>query len=297
MGGRVYSGPMEPAAASSFQFDGGALERLAAGLGDSFMCAEPFPHVVIDEFLPREVLEEVLECFPSPQAIPWRSYNVVEENKLACEDETKFPPRIRHLLRELNSSVFVSFLESLTGIRGLIADPHYRGGGLHQILPGGYLDVHIDFNWYERLRLDRRLNLIVYLNKNWKEEYGGCLELWDTEGAHCAKKVLPVFNRCVVFATTECSYHGHPQPVTGPPGLTRKSLALYYYSNGREDAPRVAAHTTRFIHSGLASGVPTKKRAAWKSILARTIPPILVDIARRLGRRHSGASKTPATKP
>jgi Rps23 Pro-64 3,4-dihydroxylase Tpa1-like proline 4-hydroxylase len=93
--------------------------------------------------------------------------------------------------------------------------------------------VHADFNRHEKLNLDRRLNLLLYLNRDWKEEYGGHLQLWTRDMGRCVVKVLPVFNRCVVFSTTDFSYHGHPDPLTCPPGRTRKSIAMYYYTNGR----------------------------------------------------------------
>ena len=136
-------------------------------------------------------------------------------------------------MSQFNSSTFVDFLERLTGITGIIPDPHFRGGGLHQILPGGFLKVHADFNKQQRLNLDRRLNVLLYLNKDWPESYGGHFELWNHEMTQCEKRALPLFNRLVVFSTTDFSYHGHPDPLTCPAGRSRKSLALYYYTNGR----------------------------------------------------------------
>ncbi|HEV3383297.1 MAG TPA: 2OG-Fe(II) oxygenase [Gemmata sp.] len=123
-------------------------------------------------------------------------------------------------------------------------DPHYEGGGLHQIEPGGFLKIHADFNYHTRLRLDRRINLIVYLNKDWQEDYNGHLELWDRNMTHCVHKILPAYNRCVVFSTTDWSYHGHPEKLTWPAGRTRKSLALYYYTNGRPEEEKSDAHGT-----------------------------------------------------
>ena len=121
----------------------------------------------------------------------------------------------------------------MTGIQSLIPDPSFQGGGLHQIVPGGKLGIHADFNKHSRFGLDRRLNLLLYLNKNWREEYGGHLELWDRDMTHCEAKVAPIFNRVMVFGTTDFTYHGHPDPLRCPEGMTRKSLALYYFSDGR----------------------------------------------------------------
>ena len=147
----------------------------------------------------------------------------------------------------MNSHPVLQFLEKLTGIGGLIPDPSFAGGGCHQIEPGGKLQVHVDFNKLQPANLDRRINLLIYLNKDWKEEYGGHFELWDAEGKACVKRVLPLFNRCVVFSTTQTSYHGHPHPLTCPEGWTRKSIALYYYTNGRDDGHASDGHSTVFL--------------------------------------------------
>ena len=139
--------------------------------------------------------------------------------------------------------MFVDFLERLTGIDALIPDPHYFGGGLHQIRPGGFLKVHADFNRHSRLDLERRLNAILYLNKDWQEEYGGHLQIWDNDMTRCEKKVLPVFNRLLVFATLDTANHGHPDPLTCPPDRARRSMALYYYTSDRpEGEQRRRAH-------------------------------------------------------
>ncbi len=111
---------------------------------------------------------------------------------------------------------------------------------------GGFLKVHADFNWHPKLKLDRRLNVLIYLNRDWKDEYGGALELWDRSMTGPEKSVLPVFNRTVVFSTTDFSYHGHPHPLACPEATTRKSVSLYYYSNGRPDEEKSAPHDTIF---------------------------------------------------
>jgi Rps23 Pro-64 3,4-dihydroxylase Tpa1-like proline 4-hydroxylase len=134
----------------------------------------------------------------------------------------------------------------LTGIQDLISDPFYRGGGLHNILPGGKLGVHADFNKHQKYDLDRRLNLLLYLNKDWKEEYGGHIELWDKNMQKCVKRVLPIFNRVVIFTTTDHSFHGHPDPLNCPNPMSRKSLALYYYTHGRPEEDESQTHSTLF---------------------------------------------------
>ena len=154
--------------------------------------------------------------------------------------------RSRHLFGQLNSATFLGFLETLTGIDGLIPDPHLEGGGYHLIQPGGRLDVHADFNRHERLQLDRRLNLLVFLNKDWPEDWGGHLELWTPDMTSCERRVLPVFNRAVLFSTTDSSFHGHPHPLTCPEGMSRRSIALYYYSAGRPKEEMSPRHSTLY---------------------------------------------------
>jgi hypothetical protein len=269
-----------------FFFDPEHLDRLAARHGDTYRQERPVPHVVIDQFLPEDVLEAVLSEFPAPDSIPWTSYRNAREQKLEASSDLHMGTQTRQLLSQLNSSVLLRFLERLTGIRGLIPDPHFNGGGLHQIKRGGFLKIHTDFNRHTHLNLDRRLNLLIYLNRDWQESYGGHFELWDRTMTRCVKRILPIFNRCVIFTTTDFSYHGHPDPLTCPEGWSRKSLALYYYTNGRPAEELTASHSTVFRErpgEDLAGGL----WARWKERLKQFVPPIMVDLRRSLTRHSS----------
>jgi Rps23 Pro-64 3,4-dihydroxylase Tpa1-like proline 4-hydroxylase len=216
-----------------WRFDNEHYQRLAQQYQAAHQAAEPFPHSVIDDFLPIAVCEELLREFPSPQGSAWQHIDKRDHKKLAAQKIAQFGEFTCHVLHELNGPACLGFLETLTGIRGLIPDPYLEGGGLHQIERGGFLKIHADFNKQPHLHLDRRLNLILYLNKDWKDEYNGHLELWERGMKRCARKILPVFNRAVVFNTTDWALHGHPEPLQCPPGRTRKSVALYFYSVGR----------------------------------------------------------------
>ena len=232
------------------------LFNLAEQYRDEFVNAKPFPHLVIDNFLDPKILDEVLNAFPQKDELDFYKYENQLERKLAFDQVSKLPDPIYNILTQMNSAVFISFLEKLTGIEGVIPDPYYRGGGIHQIEKGGKLDVHIDFNIHTKFKLNRRLNAIIYLNKDWEEAYGGHFEIWKghqgENGQHilesCENRILPIFNRFVIFATSAKSYHGHPEPLTCPEGRSRKSIALYYYTNGREDEfNETPAHSTTFI--------------------------------------------------
>jgi 2OG-Fe(II) oxygenase superfamily len=222
--------------------------KLAAdprALHERYAAARPFPHIVLDGLFPDDVLEGVLADFPRPEEMGAHFDNPLEK-KLGYTYETPVRDRVREFLWTMSSAPVLQFLEALTGIEGLIPDPYFGGAGPHQIIPGGFLKVHVDFNWHPLLKLDRRLNLLVYLNRGWRDEYGGHLELWDRDMARCEQKVLPVFNRTVVFSTTDFSFHGHPAPLTCPPDRSRKSVSFYYYTNGRPDEERSAPHDTIF---------------------------------------------------
>jgi len=153
---------------------------------------------------------------------------------------------VRQFFWELNSSTFLKFLEKLTGIKNLLTDPHLQGGGIHQIERGGLLRVHSDFNFHPVFKLDRRLNLLLYLNEPWPEEWGGHLQLWSKDMRRCEQKILPQARRCVIFNTLSDSWHGHPEPLACPEGVHRKSIAMYYYSNGRPKAEQHRPHKTKW---------------------------------------------------
>ncbi|HSP34439.1 MAG TPA: 2OG-Fe(II) oxygenase, partial [Thermoanaerobaculia bacterium] len=187
-----------------------------------YASATPFPHIVLDHLFDDVDLERVLRDFPSPDAMRWVNFNNPNERKLGFfHESSSITPGVRTFLEAMNGFEMLLFLEQLTGIEGLIPDPYFGGGGLHQIEPGGFLKIHADFNVHPKLHLDRRLNMLVYLNKDWREEYGGHLELWDAGARSCRKRILPTFNRTVVFSTTDTSYHGHPHPLASPTGVTR----------------------------------------------------------------------------
>jgi len=222
------------------------MAELARSASAQYAAARPFPHVVFDDFFNPALLDKVLAEFPRAGAIDWQRFDNAQEIKLASAAEASFGPLTRFLLYHLNSITFLQFLSKVTGIANLISDPWFEGGGLHQIVRGGKLAVHADFNKHSRYGLDRRLNLLLYLNRDWREEYGGHLELWNREMTRCEARILPLFNRMMIFGTTDFTYHGHPEPLACPAGMTRKSLALYYFSNGRPAEEISGDHTTLF---------------------------------------------------
>jgi len=256
------------------------LMDLAEQNAAKYQSAHPFPHIVFDNFLPEAAAEAALRDFPDPRKLDWAKFDNQMEKKLAFASVEKLPQGDREVLYFMNTRPVVKFLEKLTGIKAIIPDPWYEGGGLHQIVPGGKLGVHADFNTHPRLNLDRRINMLIYLNKDWKEEYGGHFELWNKDMTQSEAQILPLFNRCAIFSTTSWSFHGHPNPLTCPPDRTRKSIATYYYTNGRPEEEKGDAHSTLFkARPGevLEATKAPKRQITMGKLAQKLMPPILYD--------------------
>jgi hypothetical protein len=220
-----------------------SISDLGSQYREQYNSAAPFPHIVLKDFLDESILDLCLREFPAmPNSAA--SYKRSQENlKFEFKPEVLSPP-LRSLFYSFNSIPFVSFMENLTGIKGLIPDPYFAGAGFHQVSQGGHLGIHADFNFHGAMSLERRINVLIYLNKDWREEYGGCLELWDQQMKGCIERVVPAFNTCVVFNTSLTSFHGNPAPVNHPNGQPRRSIALYYYTATWDGTRRV--HGTQF---------------------------------------------------
>jgi Rps23 Pro-64 3,4-dihydroxylase Tpa1-like proline 4-hydroxylase len=214
-----------------FQLDDENAYAIGQTKMNDYAFAEPFCHAVIENFLPQALAENILEHFPvEPKAhdkIYQKGYGGQFKRQVLPADCDEYT---RNLFGFFNSSAMLKFLEGITNIQGLLPDPYFAGGGFHEISTGGLLGIHADFRVNEGLQLIRRVNVLIYLNKNWQETYGGKLELWDKAMTHKAKEIAPLFNRCVIFNTDVDSFHGHPEPLTTPADITRKSIALYYYT-------------------------------------------------------------------
>jgi hypothetical protein len=235
-----------------FFFDPEALDLVADREREAYARAKPFPHVVLDGLLPDELLDEVVREAPKADERPnWVRVNDVNSVKRGLRDDWTMGPTTRLLLGQFNSAAFLNFLERLTGMSGLVGDPHLFGGGIHTIESGGYLRIHADFNQHPRLNLLRRINALLYLNRDWDDEWGGHLELWDRDLSNRGAMIAPIFNRLVIFSITDTAYHGHPNPLETPPGIARRSLALYYYSA----AEGTEAHSTLW-QPGVGERIP-----------------------------------------
>ena len=197
--------------------------------------SKPYPHITIKNFFDKDFLNLVLEEFPDlskkQSSINYENKN---EIKFANNDRKHFKKSTKKLFEYLNSTQFLNFLQKISSIKErILPDRSLSGGGLHEIKRGGVLKVHTDFNKHPTKNLDRRINVLIYLNKKWKKNYGGELELWNKDMKKCVKKILPTFNTMVIFSTNDFTNHGHPRYLNCPKNISRKSVATYYFSKGR----------------------------------------------------------------
>jgi len=201
-----------------------------AALAGDFAAARPFPHVVIRDFL-RVPPAQVLPAFPAPDDPGWhRHSDAYEAEKTSFSDLERMAEPLASMVRELNSTAYLQFLERLTGIKGLLPDPYLQGAGLHCSGPGGVCAPHTDSHVNERLSIFRRVNTLVYLNPGWEESAGGCLELSSGRRAlKVERTIVPSWGTCVIFQSDERSVHGFPRPVAAD--RVRRAIAVYHYTS------------------------------------------------------------------
>lgn len=221
-----------------------ATARAAAQpLAETYQSRQPFHYGGYDNFLPPEILDRVREELSTLPAAE-TSFDRPQEKLKTSYLPERLPPYTRRLFYALNSRPVLAFLEELTGIKGLIPDPYFAGGGVHMVANGGHLDIHADFNHHAALNLERRVNLLIYLNKDWKKDYGGSFEVWNDDMSAQLAAFEPIFNRMCIFSTSSTSWHGNPEPVNHPAGEPRMSIALYYYTATWDSTRK--SHTTLF---------------------------------------------------
>jgi hypothetical protein len=218
-------------AKAAFSFDYDKWTTLLPRLAEKYATNNPIPHILLSGFLNDDTASEITRTFLNVNIENWTQYKHHNEKKLGMANRDLFPSRIRQVIDELNSQVFLAWLSRLTRIPNLVADPSCEGGGLHQSGKGGFLNIHTDFSHHHYHKdWRRRVNLILYLNPAWQPEWGGSIELWDITMRQCVVKYPPLFNDVLIFNTDQRSLHGFPEPIQCPEGQSRKSLALYYYS-------------------------------------------------------------------
>lgn len=203
----------------------------AKPFAEEYQSGEPYHHICIDNFLPEQVLRRVQDDLKSlQQDEDSETFQRAQENLKTQYNPERLPSYSRALFHTFNSRPFILFLEEMTGIKGLIPDPYYIGAGIHRVGNGGHLDIHADFNLHKQMGVERRLNVLIYLNDDWQAEWGGSFEIWENDMSAKVKGFAPIFNRMCCFSTGSNTFHGNPEVVNHPNGEPRQSIALYYYT-------------------------------------------------------------------
>lgn len=209
-------------------------------LKQSFETGKPCKHIVLPNFLTEEIAINLYEHFPKMDTLNVKRKSL-NENKNEDYHFERFHPDFAKVRDALANPEFIKIVETITGIDNLTTTNDALGAGVHQGSNGSYVDVHIDSNFNPMEDLWRRLNLLIYLNKDWKDEYGGELELWDQEMTKCETTVPCDWNRAVIFLTDETTPHGYGK-ITVPEGETRKSFYTYYSTPTQEGFKYVDSH-------------------------------------------------------
>ena len=248
-----------------------SLENRLAEIKGDYLSKKPFHFTMFEGFFRRPSAELIHDEYPTIKDGQWDGTTYIDQkNKF---QKSSFDPNsiFDVVINEMNSPPFLQWLEKVTGIANFVADPELFGGGLHQSIAGAFLNVHVDYNTHPKTKYHRRLNVLVYMNKDWKESYEGHLELWDFSEN---KKTLlaryaPLFNRCVIFETNEISYHGHPKPLRTPDGVSRKSIATYYYTETRPANEIAGEHNTIYVNTEGLTGQYKRFTSGVKAFVER----------------------------
>lgn len=240
--------------------------KLSHAEDDQSFFEHPFKHIVIDEFLPYELALSCATAFPSTDESSWDVCNdqdIEIKYRSTWESEFDVPEGLIDAIRILNSAPILKAMGERMSIPKLIPDPYFTGGGLNITKRGGLLDVHVDGNYHDATGLNRRTNLLIYLNEQWENNWGGEFGLYDQSGTKCLKKVAPIFNRCVIFDSHDYSFHGLPNPINFPENVDRKSILLYYYTLMPRPNSQISVkepHSALWVKKGLKDKRGSKTR-------------------------------------
>lgn len=265
--------PIDPETLTIRQQD---AKEAGLSIAEDYQSKSPYHYASVDDFLPAGILERVREeALAQGEKAPEHASG--NEHLKTSYNPDRLPPYTRSVFHALNSRPFVQFLEKMSGIKGLIPDPYYQGGGIHRTNTTGFLSIHADFNHHQIMNLERRLNLLIYLNPDWKEEYGGSFEVWTDNMSSKVASFAPIMNRMCCFSTGSDTMHGNPEPVNHPDGDPRLSIALYYYTATWEDG-RTAQSTVFKQRPGSGDA---KSNEAVLRVVRDVVPPLLY---RKTGR-------------
>ncbi|MDD1528210.1 hypothetical protein C7U92_18965 [Bradyrhizobium sp. WBOS7] len=261
-------------------------------LRDEYVAAKPWPHIVVNDAFPERLLDmAAAECTALQEA---RLITTNTDCLVKQEISDGLGTATQHLLNLVDSARFREFISAVTGVRDLLCDPTHKFAGIHRTPPGGFTKIHRDFEVHPTTGLFHRVNLLVYLNRDWPEAYGGSLELWPADMSALGCRIFPRFNTMILWETHGATLHGLPDPVTCPPDRMRLSVASYYYTTTR----RVAASGERRVRYWAARPGEDQaiERMCWQDHLRTLIPDPLYNVLRSARDRISGVRRSKEPK-
>jgi hypothetical protein len=240
-----------------------------------YKAARPFPHIIIDNMFPGDLLDQLVAEMPTMGGDKWVENDDEHLTKYNLRSAVELGEAGYRLVSFLHSAAFLYFLSEVTGIYQLLPDPYLQGSGYHILPRGAKFDVHADRNTAYETGLARRLSLITYLNKSWPHEYGGQLELWNADASRCEAAVEPIFNRTVIFEIGDTYFHGVPARIACPPGRSRNSFVVYYHTAAlaQQSAPHTSLYSPSFYQ---------RRTARLTRVLRDLTPPIAMRQLRKL---------------
>ncbi|MCP5364241.1 MAG: 2OG-Fe(II) oxygenase [Hyphomicrobiales bacterium] len=239
----------------------------AVQLSERYRSAEPFPHICIDDMFDPDVLERVRAEWPTREQRDWLTWDTKNELKHTSRGIQGLSTFTQTFLLQLCSPQFIDYVKTLTGHDNLLPDPLFYGAGLMETYRGGWLEIHGDFTRHPLLPFCRRINLLIYLNRDWDPDWHGELELWDPVTMTRAASFAPYFNRTVIFDTTTDALHGHPVALACPAERSRQVISVYYWSATDEDLER--ARPINWVRTRMPPA---------RAILRGCVPPIIYDL-------------------
>jgi len=237
-----------------------------------FLSKKPFHYVTFENFFYPDKAETIYKSYPTIADGKWEGTTYIDQKNKFAKTRFEEGSVFKKVFSELNSKEFLQWLNELSEIEvPLTGDDELFGGGLHQSINGAFLNVHVDYNFHPTTKYHRRLNVLVYMNKDWKDEYNGHVELWDLIDGNKKQlaSIAPTFNRCVIFETNEISFHGHPKPLNTPPDVNRKSIATYYYTPTRPEHEISGDHNTIYVNTEGVGGQVKRFTSGVKAFLER----------------------------
>jgi len=232
----------------------GEWTRSIDALHDQYMSAGPIEHIVIPNFFTPDMAEKVYAQFPDPDAT-WFTYDNPFEGKYIFNQFQEGDP-MKAVIDSLYTDEFIEYMSRITGIPNLESDEYLNAGGLHAYTRNGVSGVHLDYTIHPVTGKERRATIMVYMSKDWNDDWGGHLKLYDENISHPVTLTHSLWNTAVIFRTNGKAYHGFPDPIKCPHGAYRKVIGIYYMTDPTPETLECPRKNAQYF---IESGKPVSK--------------------------------------